>query len=110
MLTIVCSHCGQVEQYVKALRPVVSEPVSAVEPVPQPAFIPSNAVPAFELTEREKVIAQCVATGFKNKEIADSLHISVQTVKNHLHKIFTKTGCKDRLEVALWMIDRNGLK
>ena len=42
--------------------------------------------------------------GFRNKEIADKLSISEQTVKNHLHNIFDKLGVSDRLELALYAI------
>jgi DNA-binding NarL/FixJ family response regulator len=61
---------------------------------------------AISLSEREEQIARCVATGLNNKEIANTLSIREQTVKNHLHSIFHKTGTKDRLEVALWMISQ----
>jgi predicted transcriptional regulator len=37
-----------------------------------------------------------VAQGFKNKEIAERMFISEQTVKNHLHNIFDKLGVSDR--------------
>src|SRR6202023_1121715 len=40
------------------------------------------------LSDREKQIVQHVAQGFRNKEIAEKLFISEQTVKNHLHNIF----------------------
>ncbi len=37
----------------------------------------------------------------KNKNIAQSLNISENTVKRHLQSIFTKTGARDRLELAV---------
>jgi DNA-binding NarL/FixJ family response regulator len=45
-----------------------------------------------------------VAQGFKNKEMAERMFISEQTVKNHLHNIFDKLGVSDRLELALYAI------
>ncbi len=56
------------------------------------------------LTAREQEIVTLVAQGFRNKEIADKLSISEQTVKNHLHNIFDKLGVSDRLELALYAI------
>ena len=56
------------------------------------------------LSGREEEIARFVASGLKNKPIADKLFISEQTVKSHLTNIFRKTGTKNRLELALWMI------
>ena len=48
-----------------------------------------------------------VAQGFKNKEMAERMFISEQTVKNHLHNIFDKLGVSDRLELALYAIHHN---
>jgi len=56
------------------------------------------------LTERELEIVQLIAQGLRNKEIADKLSISEQTVKNHLHNIFDKLGVSDRLELALYAL------
>ena len=53
------------------------------------------------LSKREKEVAALVSQGFKNKDIADRLFISEQTVKNHMHNIFEKVGVSDRLELAL---------
>jgi DNA-binding NarL/FixJ family response regulator len=49
-----------------------------------------------------------VAQGYKNKDIAQSLLISEQTVKNHLYNIFGKLGVSDRLGLALYAV-HNGL-
>ncbi|HEX9765108.1 MAG TPA: response regulator transcription factor [Candidatus Acidoferrales bacterium] len=57
-----------------------------------------------QLTAREQEIVSLVAQGFRNKEIAEKLSISEQTVKNHLHNIFDKLGVSDRLELALYAI------
>jgi len=59
------------------------------------------------LSAREKEIVSLVAQGFKNKEMAEKLYISEQTVKNHLHNIFEKLGVTDRLELALYAIHNN---
>jgi DNA-binding NarL/FixJ family response regulator len=59
------------------------------------------------LSNREREIVAFVAQGFKNKEIAEKMFISEQTVKNHLHNIFDKLGVSDRLELALYAIHRN---
>jgi len=59
------------------------------------------------LSNREREIVVLVAQGFKNKEIAERMFISEQTVKNHLHNIFDKLGVSDRLELALYAIHHN---
>jgi two-component system, NarL family, nitrate/nitrite response regulator NarL len=58
------------------------------------------------LSHREREIVALVTQGFKNKEMAEKLFISEQTVKNHLHNIFDKLGVSDRLELALYAIHR----
>jgi len=58
------------------------------------------------LSHREREIVALVAQGFKNKEMAEKMFISEQTVKNHLHNIFDKLGVSDRLELALYAIHK----
>ncbi len=58
------------------------------------------------LSQREREIVALVAQGFKNKEMAQKMFISEQTVKNHLHNIFDKLGVSDRLELALYAIHK----
>jgi DNA-binding NarL/FixJ family response regulator len=53
------------------------------------------------LSDREKQIAYHVARGLKNKDIGAALNISENTVKRHLQSIFSKTGSRDRLELAV---------
>jgi DNA-binding NarL/FixJ family response regulator len=53
------------------------------------------------LSERERQISYMVARGMKNRMIAEELGISENTVKRHLQSIFSKTGSRDRLELAV---------
>ena len=59
------------------------------------------------LSAREKQVVELISQGFRNKEIAERMFISEQTVKNHLHNIFDKLGVSDRLELALYAIHKN---
>ncbi|MFQ5777934.1 MAG: response regulator [Terriglobia bacterium] len=56
------------------------------------------------LTPRELQIASLVTQGMRNKEIAQQLSISEQTVKNHLQNVYDKLGVSDRLELALYAL------
>jgi len=58
------------------------------------------------LSPRERELVALIAQGYKNKDMAEKLFISEQTVKNHLHNIFDKLGVSDRLELALYAIHK----
>jgi DNA-binding NarL/FixJ family response regulator len=60
------------------------------------------------LTEREAQVLRQIACGLTNKEIAKSLHISVETVKEHVQHILRKVGVSDRTQAAVWAV-RKGL-
>jgi DNA-binding NarL/FixJ family response regulator len=53
------------------------------------------------LTDREREILACAAAGRSNKEIADQLYVSVDTVKTHLHHIYQKLSVGGRVEAIL---------
>lgn len=57
-----------------------------------------------QLSQREREIIILIAQGYKNKEIAEKMFITEQTVKNHLHNVFDKLHVSDRLELALYAI------
>jgi DNA-binding NarL/FixJ family response regulator len=52
------------------------------------------------LSEREQMVAALVSRGLRNRQIAAELKISENTVKRHLQSIFSKTGARDRVELA----------
>ena len=59
------------------------------------------ATPNWGLTLRENQIVAEIVAGSTNKQIAESLSLSEQTVKHHLTSIFDKVGASSRLELAL---------
>jgi DNA-binding CsgD family transcriptional regulator len=54
----------------------------------------------YGITRRECEILELICRGRKNQEIADELFISLQTVKDHNHRIFRKLGVKSRVQAA----------
>jgi DNA-binding NarL/FixJ family response regulator len=62
--------------------------------------------PDEQLTRREQQIADGVARGLRNKEIARSLSISEKTVKSHLRNVFQKLGIEGRFALAIFDPDR----
>ena len=55
-----------------------------------------------DLTKKEKEIVSLICHGCRNKEIAQRLDISEQTVKSHCNRIYKKVGVSDRLQLALY--------
>ncbi|WP_369198939.1 LuxR C-terminal-related transcriptional regulator [Streptomyces djakartensis] len=60
----------------------------------------ATAEAAAVLTAREKEIALLAAAGTASKDIADTLHLSVRTVDNHLQRAYAKLGVTTRRELA----------
>ncbi len=60
------------------------------------------------LTERERDVADGVARGLSNAEIAAELFMGVPTVKTHVGRIFTKLGVENRVQVAIIVHDAQG--
>ena len=57
-------------------------------------------VEKYEISKREEEIIQQICEGKSNKEISEALFISLQTVKDHVYRIFIKTGVKNRVQLT----------
>ena len=101
-------HAGEIWLDSHTTAAVIRQFVAADEaPPPLAAAGPGRERERSPLSQREREIVALVAQGFKNKEMAEKMFISEQTVKNHLHNIFDKLGVSDRLELALYAIHNN---
>jgi DNA-binding NarL/FixJ family response regulator len=86
--------------------PVRSGPLRRMAGAMANRQVPADAkVP---LTPRETQVLRHVAMGLSNKEIADALEISVETVKEHVQNMLRKVSLADRTQAAVWAI-RQGL-
>jgi len=56
------------------------------------------------LTQREFEVLRHLANGLTNKEIAEAMHISYETVKEHVQHILRKLGVTDRTQAAVWAV------
>lgn len=57
-------------------------------------------VTKYEISKREREVVYLICRGLSNQEIGESLYISLQTVKDHIHHIFVKTGVKNRVQLS----------
>jgi DNA-binding NarL/FixJ family response regulator len=101
-------HAGEIWLDSHTTAAVIRQFVAADEsPAPSAPQAATRERERSPLSQREREIVALVAQGFKNKEMAEKMFISEQTVKNHLHNIFDKLGVSDRLELALYAIHNN---
>ncbi len=56
------------------------------------------------LTQRESDVLRQLALGLTNKEIAQALDISYETVKEHVQHVLRKVGVCDRTQAAVWAV------
>jgi DNA-binding NarL/FixJ family response regulator len=66
--------------------------------------------PFHPLSEREMEVLSCVVRGMSNKEIANLLGISHQTVKNHVTSILRKFSVEDRTQAVVYALKRGWVK
>jgi DNA-binding NarL/FixJ family response regulator len=66
--------------------------------------------PFYPLSDREMEVLSYVTRGMSNKEIASSLGISHQTVKNHVTSILRKLGVEDRTQAAIFALRRGWVR
>lgn len=73
-----------------------------VEPAAKHDFDKSLAdfIEEYQISKRESEIVQLICKGRSNQDISDSLFISLQTVKDHIHRIYLKTGVKNRVQLT----------
>ncbi|WP_063050821.1 protein kinase domain-containing protein [Nocardia arthritidis] len=70
--------------------------------VEQPTNTTSTSGPSVELTKRERQVADLIAQGLTNKQIAAKLVISQRTADGHVEHILTKLGFTSRTQIAAW--------
>lgn len=59
-----------------------------------------------QLTPREREVAELVARGLTNREIATQLYLSARTAENHVQHILTKLDLANRSQIAVWITSR----
>ncbi|MEQ1847827.1 MAG: response regulator transcription factor, partial [Nitrospira sp.] len=85
----------------QAASPVMPDHVARAVPGAVKHPYAEHGILIASLTDREQEILVCAAAGRSNKEIADQLYVSVETVKTHLHHIYQKLSVGGRVEAIL---------
>jgi two-component system, NarL family, response regulator DegU len=84
---------------------VASRVLTQFRSLPEAATVPEADFQVFTpLSDREIEVLERIASGGSNKEIADSLGISTQTVKNHISSILRKLSLNDRTQAVLFAL------
>lgn len=96
---------GDVEPVVRAIDGFLGLEYDAAA-APEIDEVASRAAGVERLTAREREVLRLVAMGESNKEIAESLTISVHTVERHLANIYGKITVRGRAEAAAWAVKR----
>lgn len=61
----------------------------------------------FALSKKERVVAQHIVTGASNQEIAETLCVSLSTIKTHTQNIYSKLGVNKRLQAIEMLLKLN---
>ena len=59
------------------------------------------------LTEREQEAAVLIAQGLSNREIAESMTVTLKTVEAHVTRILRKLNFDSRVQVATWVVEND---
>jgi len=83
-------------------KQIVLKEVRVAVPVPagQPFAVNSKKLEELEITPRELEILELIAKGMSNREIAEKLFVSENTVKTHSSRVFDKLGAKRRTQAV----------
>lgn len=86
---------------VERTRTVITTLVGVEQPAEDSNFIYTE-----ELSDAEWRIAEAVALGSSNKEIAAELDLSIRTIENHVSRILSKMGLSNRVEIARYVLSK----
>jgi DNA-binding CsgD family transcriptional regulator len=78
----------------------VKDAIAVIIEEPSPAELSPVLMMAYGLTKQEQVVTGLVCRGRSTGEIADRLHITPNTIQDHLKSIFEKTGVNSRRELV----------
>jgi len=91
-------------------KPMLALPAPQVS-LPSRILLPGQtdygSGPGGRITRAEAAVAELVAAGLRNREIAERLVVSDRTVDNHVSHILTKLDFQNRSQIAVWWAERH---
>lgn len=94
------------EQTARAIRQVYGGQMVFPAAARKWLFGRETAVSPISLSPREEEVLQAVAQGQTNAQVAQTLHISDNTVKFHLQNIYQRLNVTNRTEASRWYLQR----
>ena len=86
-----------------------TDAIAVIIEEPSPAELAPVLMMAYGLTKQEQVLTGLVCRGLSTGEIADRLHITPNTIQDHLKSIFDKTGVSSRRELVVSILQEQYL-
>ena len=83
-----------------------SDPLTVDEPVRCAPRRPRASATTGNVTLREREVAELIARGLTNRQIAAELVVAEGTVANHVKNILARLGFDSRVQIAAWEIER----
>jgi len=89
----------------KALKVVSQGELWLDHKIVKDALSVNNSGKNIEFTKTEREVLSFICQGYRNKEIAQQLDISEQTVKSHCNRIYKKVGVSDKVQLVLHLFN-----
>lgn len=101
---------GNASELIKSVKSIVKGGLAIEDQVAAkvlPTLLENHTKPStidLGLTSREIEIIKAIGEGKNNQEIAETLFLSVGTVKNHISTVLTKLSLRDRTQIAIYAV------
>ncbi|HEX9554779.1 MAG TPA: helix-turn-helix transcriptional regulator [Streptosporangiaceae bacterium] len=85
------------------------KPITVIIQEAAPAEVAPLIMAAYGLTDRERTISALVCQGMSTRQIAGQLHLTADTVQDHLKSVFDRTGVHSRGQLVATIFERDYL-
>lgn len=98
---------SQAAEIAEAIRKIANGEDVLAESVKEKIYASKHRKPELydNLTSREMEVLRCLAQGCSNQDIAETLYISLKTVKTHVSNVLSKLDVDDRTQAAIYAVN-----